>query len=78
MKRLLFVFLGTVVLLHSQIQPKIVVSSDKSPKKAMAMSAIIPGAGQLYANKYVASAVYVGLEIALIASSVISGNKGRS
>lgn len=50
--------------------------SDLSVKKAVLMSAVVPGAGQYYSGSKIASAVYFTVELAAIAASVSYQRRG--
>lgn len=65
----------------SEIQPNInlnVSNSDnkKSPLLAGLMSALIPGAGEIYSESYIKAGVFIALEATLITVAVIYNNKG--
>ena len=50
--------------------------SKKSPVLSGVLSAIIPGAGQIYNEDYWIAAVFVAVEAALITTAVVYDNKG--
>ncbi len=50
--------------------------SKKSPALSGVLSAIIPGAGQVYNEDYWIAAVFVAVEAALITTAVVYDNKG--
>lgn len=76
-------FLGNVLLIlllmsgvvFGQIPKKIEVA--KSPKKAFAMSVVLPGAGQFYSKSPIAGIIYGAVEIAGITSAIIFTNRGN-
>lgn len=56
----------------------IVISNDnkKSPLLAGVLSAIIPGAGEIYTGEYLKAGIFVVLEAAVLTTAVIYDNKG--
>lgn len=52
------------------------LQAQRSGRKAAIMSAIVPGAGEVYAKSYWRAALFAGIEIALWTSNVIYENKG--
>jgi len=55
---------------------KIDVRSKKSPLLAGALSFLLPGAGEFYAESYIKSIIFLAIEAAAITTSVIYDNKG--
>ncbi len=56
----------------------IVINNDnkKSPLLAGVLSAIIPGAGEIYTGEYLKAGIFVALEAAVLTTAVIYDNKG--
>ena len=52
------------------------VPSRKSPWAAAGMSLVLPGAGQLYAHRYVKSAIFFALEVAAVTAAIVYDTKG--
>jgi len=52
------------------------LSSKKSPVLSGVLSAIIPGAGQIYNGDYWIAAAFVAVEAALVTTAVVYDNKG--
>ena len=52
------------------------LQEQRSGRKAAIMSAILPGAGEVYAKSYWRAALFAGIEIALWTSNVINDKKG--
>jgi len=52
------------------------LSSKKSPVLSGVLSAIIPGAGQIYNGDYWIAAAFVAVEAALVTTAVVYNNKG--
>jgi hypothetical protein len=50
----------------------------RSPKLAMLMSLILPGAGQAYARNYVKTGIFGAIELGIIAASVAYNIQGRN
>lgn len=50
----------------------------RSPKLAMLMSLILPGAGQAYSKRYVKTAIFGAVELAIIGSAVAFTVRGKS
>jgi hypothetical protein len=50
----------------------------RSPRTALFLSLLLPGAGQAYAKRYVKTAIFGAIEIAAIASAVGYSRKGRT
>ena len=78
-KRIMVFILLSALTLQGQLAPEIELGpgQEKSPKKAMVMSLLLPGAGQAYGGNWISSMVYTGLEIGLIGYSVWLQNKGN-
>jgi len=53
-------------------------AGKKSGIKAALFSAIIPGAGEVYAKSYWKAALFAGIEVALWSANIIYNNKGDS
>ncbi len=49
---------------------------QKSPKKALLFSALVPGAGQIYGGKLLRGAVFLTVEAALLTGYLVSKRKG--
>ena len=52
------------------------MSSKKSPVLSGVLSALIPGAGQVYNEDYWIAAVFVAVEAALVTTAIVYDNKG--
>jgi hypothetical protein len=51
-------------------------SNKKSPVLAGALSLLVPGAGEIYAEEYLKAGIFIALEAAVITTAVIYDNKG--
>jgi len=78
MRTILLFLMITGAVLQGQTAPEIDLGpeSGTSPKKAMLMSLVLPGAGQAYSGSWLSSALYAGLEIGLAGYSIWLQNKG--
>ncbi len=84
MKKILIItilVLSLSTFIFGQIPKKFeIVKKPKSPKKALIMSAIVPGAGQFYSKSKIAGIVYGALEITGLTSAILlkqSGEDGK-
>lgn len=59
------------------VSPSIPLQKLRSPMVAIAFSAIVPGAGEFYAESYWRSALFFAAEVALWATAIHYQNKGR-
>ena len=66
-------------------QPRSVMSQNqvdhsklKSPLLGGAMSLLIPGAGQLYSDRYLKSGIFFAVEVAALTAAIVYNNKGNS
>lgn len=60
-----------------QSQKIIMKNGDKkSPLLAGVLSAIIPGAGEIYVGEYLKAGIFIALEAAIVSTAVIYDNKG--
>jgi len=50
--------------------------SRKSPWLAAGMSALLPGSGEFYAERYLKSAIFLALEAAFVTAAIVYENKG--
>lgn len=67
------------IFVFGQIPKKIqVAKKPKSPKKALMMSAVLPGAGQFYSKSKLSGIVYGALEIAGITSAIWLKKSGEN
>jgi hypothetical protein len=57
--------------------PTTSVMQSKNPKLALAMSAVIPGSGQVYAKSYIKAAAFLGIEVASWAIYFKQTNEGK-
>jgi hypothetical protein len=77
MKRLILTLLILAAFLQAAPPERIRAAEKKSAPLAMGMSLVLPGAGQWYAGKKVAAALYLGAEAALIGGNVHFTRRGR-
>ncbi len=54
-----------------------VVFKKKNPKAAFVMSAVIPGAGQIYAKSYIKAAAFLAVEVAAWTYYAQNNSEGR-
>jgi hypothetical protein len=76
--KIILIIMFFTIFVYGQIQKKIeVVKKPKSPKKALMMSAVLPGVGQFYSKSKLSGIVYGTLEIAGITSAILLKNNGE-
>jgi len=65
------------VAAQTKVSPAVQVKGLKSPKKALFMSAFVPGSGEAYAGKFLKTAGFLALEAAGWALYITQNSKGN-
>ena len=77
--KIILIIISLTIFVYGQIPKKNeVVKKPKSPKKALMMSTVLPGAGQFYSKSKLSGIVYGTLEIAGITSAILLKNNGEN
>lgn len=78
-KSIFMLILFFTIITYGQIPKKIeVIKKPKSPKKALIMSGVVPGAGQFYSKSKLSGIVYGALEIVGITSAIWLKKSGEN